>query len=68
MTIITYNNTKYREDIRDLFVSYELDWPMLKATSVNNDYVALLDDKGQVICLTASAYLLCESKFRLIRP
>jgi hypothetical protein len=67
MTVITYSNTKYKEGIRDLFASYELDWPELKATSVNNDYVALLNDKGQVICLRLP-YLLCESKFNLFDP
>jgi hypothetical protein len=64
MTVITYSNTKYKEGIKDLFASYELDWPVLKAASVNNDYVALLNDEGQVICLRLP-YLLCESKFRL---
>jgi hypothetical protein len=64
MTDTIYKNVRYREDIKDLFTSYELDWPVLEAASVNNDYVALANDKGQVIFLRLP-HLFCESKLSL---
>jgi hypothetical protein len=65
MTDTIYKNVRYREDIKDLFTSYELDWPELKAASVNNDYVALANDKGQVIFLRLP-HLLLRIQIKLI--
>jgi hypothetical protein len=62
---IACNQIKRRSNIRDLFISCELDWLALDTVSVNNDYVAVLGRKGYVVCLRLP-YLLCESKFTVL--
>jgi WD40 repeat protein len=67
MIVIDRGDTRYREDMKDFFMSYGLCLSSFKALSVNNDHAAILSHGGQVLCIRLPC-LFCESKFSVLGP